>query len=65
MVSDARPLPMEPKMKFESREVTTALAVGYTTRMASGPSTSGTGGRGSLGAAPEGPAAFEGAVSGG
>src|SRR6478672_579322 len=50
-VSVALPLPMEPKMKFESFDVTTELAVGYTTRMASGPSTSGTGGSGRAGLA--------------
>ena len=42
--SDARPLPVDPKMKFESRDVIRAPGVGYTTRTASGPSTSGIGG---------------------
>src|SRR4051794_8538306 len=52
---------MLPKMKFESREVTTALAVGYTTRIASGPFTSGMGGSGSAGAAGAVPGVGDGA----
>ena len=44
MVSAALPLPIEPKMKFESRDWMSAFAVGYTTLGASGPATSGIGG---------------------
>jgi hypothetical protein len=45
MVREAEPLPIEPKMKFESLTATRAPSGGYTTRMASGPTTLGTGGR--------------------
>src|SRR6185437_2510945 len=44
MLSEARPFPMDPKMKLESREAISAPEFGYTTFNASGPSTSGTGG---------------------
>ena len=50
MVSVARPLPMDPKMKFESFEVMTCPGEGYCTRTASGPSTSGMAGSGGGGA---------------
>ena len=46
MARVACPLPTEPKMKFESRTGMTWFASGYTTLGASGPSTSGMGGKG-------------------
>ena len=44
-VTAASPLPALPKMKLESRASTTSPGEGYTTLSASGPRTSGTGGR--------------------
>ena len=49
IVSDARPLPTEPKMKFESRDSMRCCAGGYTTLIASGPSTIGIAGSGGAG----------------
>ena len=46
MVSVARPLPVDPKMKFESRAAITAFAGGYVTRGTSGPSIGRIGGSG-------------------
>ena len=67
MVRVASPVPTEPRMKLESREVISAPGRGYTTEIAIGPVTCGIGG--STGLAPPGPgaagaAAGTGAVAG-
>src|SRR5262245_53610300 len=46
MLTVARPSPTEPKMKFESLDVSCWLGLGYTTLIASGPSTRGISGSG-------------------
>lgn len=50
IVNPALPFPTDPKTKFESRDPMTAFRGGYTTLIARGPSTSGTGGSLGLGA---------------
>jgi hypothetical protein len=61
IVSDALPLPTEPKMKFESRDWMIAFVDGYTTRGASGPLTRGIGGSAGAVATPTGMGAVDGA----
>jgi hypothetical protein len=65
MLSVAFPLPIDPKMKFESRDVMVCPALGYTTLIARDPSTTGiVGSAGALTATGLGAGAGVGAVTG-